>query len=220
MTDERLIDERVALARMKAFFRLYRQIPLCFLFSEAERFQEDGYRWAPTSFTRRKDGEIIVTMPWDSEMAQFGGPPEYPQMGLYCSCPGFSITLPVMDPGEVVSSIFLCYCQPKNVWYLVTNENDSKRGRSINGVQTPTLIVAKPDLVQAALVDVISEVDGRKLARYITHVIFMRVDSDVVKQAAPIRREDGGFRSQLINGNKHRILHGQWLGDNQQWCVY
>jgi hypothetical protein len=216
-------DLEIADRRMKEFLRLCQSIPLDFLFLGSERFEEDGYRWAPKSFLRHRIDEdsCVGTDSLSGEFVQVQAD-AIQRTGLYCNHGGFLLYMPQLGPGEGVNHTFLFYCQVDNSWYTVSNpeyfESKAVR-RTINNLKCPALL-CKSGLGISALVDITDEADGRKIAKYIAQVGCFLTPPELIKRRAPTLKEPGKFYSKVDENGMHVILHGERLGEDHRWCIY
>jgi len=214
-------EKEIADRRMREFLRMYGTVSLDLLFLDTERFDLDGYRWAPKSFIRRRAQET-------SSLSTFSPTAEFltaqnnhvERTGLYCSIAGFILEMPKLGNGERVHHTFWFYCAVTKVWYIVSNVEDYETAvqrRSINGLRNPAIIV-RSRLGIGALVDIIN--DGEmKVAKYITHLGIDRASPELVAKTNPTMQSEGRFFPK-VDDNAHLILHGKWVGKEEKWCIF
>jgi len=207
-------EEMVADSRMKEFFRLRRFLPVEFLLLVGERFNEDGYRWAPRSFIRRSTKESVF-IDSESPNGEFrcAAPDSTAHTGLYCQLAGYQLNL---DKAEQVNSIFWVYCQ--NVWYRIVIPDGSTEPMEINMLEKPAIIVTSK-LAIGGLVDITNEEDGRYIAKYIVRVSIQVESADYITKLGPVSTGDGRYHSKYVD-NKNVIVHGTKCSATQKWCIY
>ena len=206
---------------MQEFLRLYRLLPVELLFLEGERFDDEGYRWAPKSFIRRSTAETSFLLP-KSPMGEFltieGDHVE--RTGLYCNQSGFLIYFP---RGEPVNDIFFFYCRITKRWYTVGDPQDGETAaerRGIDSLERPA-ILAKSTLGIGAVVNITREAaDGRYFAKYIARTVIQRQTPEFTNKIGPVMEAPEQYRPKKIDDLKHVILRGKKCGDEQKWCIY
>src|SRR5271170_2727583 len=208
-------EKEVADRRMMTFLHMYRTVSLDLLFLDTERFDLDGFRWAPKSFIRRRAEEA-------SSLSTFSPTGEFltesnhvKRTGLYCNIAGFILEMPKLKDGERVHHTFWFYCAVTKVWYIVSNLEDYETvvvRRSINELRNPAILV-RPQLGIGGLVDIIEDSD-MKVAKYVTHLGIVHASPELVAKKSPIVQSEGRFFPQVDN-NAHLILHGKRVDEEK-----
>ena len=205
---------------MQEFLRLCRRLPVNLLFVRGERFNDEGYRWAPKSFIPKCTTEtaFVYNSPIGELLTIERDVVEC--TGLYCNHSGFLIDFP---EGELVNDVFFFYCHITKHWYTVSDPQDgetaTRKTRGINGLDRPAILVPSTLGISAVVNITRKAEDGRYFATYITRTFVLRQTPEFTNKINPVMEAPGRYRPKKIDDLKHIILHGEKCGDAQTWCI-
>lgn len=217
-------EKSAADRRMKEFLTRQRVFPTSILCPGFERFDDDGFRWAPKSFIRPRVGELNAPAISTSagEFRTVENDRVY-RSGLYCRLPGLMINMPDLKPGESIIPNFGFYCTDTRAWYYCGASKSetviAQRGIHELNLKKPAMLLVTTVGI-GALVDITEEVDGWYFAKYISQ-FFMIPSSQEAADWRFAHSKEVEKKYYKKDGNKvHIVLRGAKIGENQKWCIY
>lgn len=210
---------------MRQFLRQYIQIPIFLLFTSDKHLEEDGFRWAPRSFTRHAIGDHSGLRSFPTTEGKFLTAENHNtrRSGLYFSSPGFLIKINTGETCATTIYVQVPYSLSENRQYIcnLNNSQTYAAQQGLNGLGWPAIVFGEIDNgCLGALVDINEDIEGRYFAKYISQsVLYHAKMEDVERRLAKLiaQGNDEGIRN--VSGERI-IFQGAKLECGQKWCVY
>ena len=176
---------------------------------------------APRSFIRRPENSIFpaVILRADVPCGTFVYSDHLGERtaGLHCSLGGIRLTVPSLAPGQGIGHTIFISCDR---WYHASSLYPDVQGELgcniIDKLGSPVLLLQQSSIGAAALVDVVGQREGRKLAKYIALVGFLEAAADMTARFSPTLRHS----AKVDSDGKHMILQGTKIVGNEDWCIF